>query len=52
VFTAEQFAAMRAGGQRGGVVFNGDVITATPQLFVRELTAAQRLDEALHPIFA
>jgi hypothetical protein len=35
-----------------GVQIQGDVITATPELFAREVTARQRLDEALHPMFA
>jgi hypothetical protein len=54
VFTAEQFDAMRqgGGGSRVGVQIHGDVITATPELFAREVTARQRLDEALHPMFA
>jgi hypothetical protein len=53
VFTAEQFAAMRQGmGARTGVVIQGDVHTASVDEFAREMGARQRLDEALHPIFA
>jgi SLT domain-containing protein len=53
VFTAEQFAAMRQGmGARTGVVIQGDVHTASVDEFAREMGARQRLDEALHPLFA
>jgi SLT domain-containing protein/phage-related protein len=53
VFTAEQWAAMRQGmGARTGVVIQGDVHTASVDEFAREMSARQRLDEALHPLFA
>jgi hypothetical protein len=53
VFTAEQWATLRqGGGTRGGLTINGDVHTASVEEFMREAGARQRLDEALHPIFA
>jgi hypothetical protein len=53
VFTAEQWAMLRqGGGTRGGLTINGDVHTASVEEFMREAAARQRLDEALHPIFA
>lgn len=55
VLTTEQFAALRqsaAGGSRAGVTINGDVHTASVAEFLREAAARQRLDEALHPLFA
>jgi SLT domain-containing protein len=53
VFTAEQWATLRnGGGQRAGLTINGDVHTASVEEFMREAATRQRLDEALHPIFA
>jgi SLT domain-containing protein len=53
VFTAEQWATLRqGGGTRAGLTINGDVHTASMEEFMREAATRQRLDEALHPIFA